>query len=169
MGSVLSKGNDNLNNNNANDRHHDIFMDCNSDIMASPSSTVIANHIRQPSIRSRNLQPMPHTSELDRRFAKVLVSWTLIAMLLFFFDMWMKPLFEPKSQLRLVYAVNFTDERSRDKLSLLLNIYHSLYSRSQHKYGNVKFMIEFVGSCCFSSLLLDFERKWFQSQLYDVA
>lgn len=74
MGSVLSKGNDNLNNNNASDRHHDIFMDCNSDIMASPSSTLIANHIRQPSIRSRNLQPMPNASELDRRFAKVLVS-----------------------------------------------------------------------------------------------
>lgn len=77
MGSILAKGNDNLNNNNANDRH-DIFMDCNSDIMASPSSTLIANHIRQPSIRSRNLQPMPNASELDRRFAKVLVSTTLI-------------------------------------------------------------------------------------------
>lgn len=74
MGSALSKINDNSINNNAIERHHDIFMDCNSDIMASPSSTLIANHIRQPSIRSRNLQPMPHTSELDRRFAKVLVS-----------------------------------------------------------------------------------------------
>lgn len=74
MGSILAKGNDNLNNNNnANDRH-DIFMDCNSDILNSPSSTLIANHIRQPSIRSRNLQPMPNTSELDRRFARVLVS-----------------------------------------------------------------------------------------------
>lgn len=73
MGSILAKGNDNLNNNNASDRH-DIFMDCNSDILSSPSSTLIANHIRQPSIRSRNLQPMPNASELDRRFAKVLVS-----------------------------------------------------------------------------------------------
>lgn len=73
MGSILGKGNDNLNNNNPNDRH-DIFMDCNSDIMASPSSTLIANHIRQPSIRNRNPQPMPNPSELDRRFAKVLVS-----------------------------------------------------------------------------------------------
>jgi hypothetical protein len=73
MGSILAKGNDNLNNNNPNDRH-DIFMDCNSDLMASPSSTLIANHIRQPSIRSRNLQPMPNASELDRRFARVLVS-----------------------------------------------------------------------------------------------
>lgn len=76
MGSILAKGNDNLNNNNMNDRH-DIFMDCNSDIMASPSSTLIANHIRQPSIRSRNLQPMPNASELDRRFARVLVSQIL--------------------------------------------------------------------------------------------
>ena len=73
MGSILGKGNENLNNNNPNDRH-DIFMDCTSDIMASPSSTLIANHFRQPSIRSRNLQPMPNASELDRRFAKVLVS-----------------------------------------------------------------------------------------------
>lgn len=76
MGSILAKGNDNLNNNNPNDRH-DIFTDFNSDIMGSPSSTSIANHIRQPSIRSRNLQPMPHASELDRRFARVLVSGML--------------------------------------------------------------------------------------------
>lgn len=74
MGSILAKGNDNLNNNNGSDRH-DIFMDCSSDILSSPSSTLIANHIRQPSIRSRNLQPMPIASELDRRFARVLVSW----------------------------------------------------------------------------------------------
>ncbi|KAG5678209.1 hypothetical protein PVAND_007901 [Polypedilum vanderplanki] len=51
--------------------------DCNSDIMSSPTSTLIANHIRQPSIRSRNLQPMPNSSELDRRFAKVLQSMDL--------------------------------------------------------------------------------------------
>uniref|UniRef100_A0A182LZN6 Uncharacterized protein n=1 Tax=Anopheles culicifacies TaxID=139723 RepID=A0A182LZN6_9DIPT len=29
-------------------------------------------HVRQASIRSRNLQPMPDAGELDRRFAKVL-------------------------------------------------------------------------------------------------
>lgn len=73
MGSILAKGNDNLKSNEGSDRQ-DIFMDCNSDLMASPSSTMIANHIRQPSIRSRNLQPMPNASELDRRFARVLVS-----------------------------------------------------------------------------------------------
>ena len=72
MGAVLGKENGNINNNSGNDRH-DIFMDYNSDIMGSPSSTLLANHIRQPSIRSRNLQPMPNSSELDRRFAKVLV------------------------------------------------------------------------------------------------
>lgn len=86
MGSILSKGNGNLNNNNHND--HQIYLDCNSDIMASPSSTLIANHIRQPSIRSRNLQPMPNVSELDRRFAKVLVSNILLLLFLkleFFF------------------------------------------------------------------------------------
>lgn len=31
-------------------------------------------HVRQPSLRSRSQQPMPTTDELDRRFAKVLVS-----------------------------------------------------------------------------------------------
>uniref|UniRef100_A0A182JHC9 Uncharacterized protein n=1 Tax=Anopheles atroparvus TaxID=41427 RepID=A0A182JHC9_ANOAO len=30
-------------------------------------------HVRQASIRSRNLQPMPDAGELDRRFAKVLM------------------------------------------------------------------------------------------------
>lgn len=35
---------------------------------APPSSC----HVRQASIRSRNLQPMPDIGELDRRFAKVL-------------------------------------------------------------------------------------------------
>lgn len=75
MGSFLSKGSDNLNNNNeSSGEQRNIYLDCNSDIMSSPSSTLIANHIRQPSIRSRNLQPMPNSSELDRRFAKVLVS-----------------------------------------------------------------------------------------------
>lgn len=74
MGSILSKGNDNLNNNDSNEHRNNIILDCNSDIMSSASSTLIANHIRQPSIRSRNLQPMPNSSELDRRFAKVLVS-----------------------------------------------------------------------------------------------
>lgn len=73
MGSILSKGNDNLNNNDSNEHRNNIYLDCNSDIMSSPSSTLIANHIRQPSIRSRNLQPMPNSSELDRRFARVLV------------------------------------------------------------------------------------------------
>uniref|UniRef100_U5EVY0 Putative neuron projection morphoproteinsis n=1 Tax=Corethrella appendiculata TaxID=1370023 RepID=U5EVY0_9DIPT len=34
-------------------------------------------HVRQASIRSRNLQPMPDISELDRRFAKVLASMDL--------------------------------------------------------------------------------------------
>lgn len=82
MGSILSKGNGNLNNNNHNDQQ--IYLDCNSDIMASPSSTLIANHIRQPSIRSRNLQPMPNVSELDRRFAKVLVSNKLKLFCVFF-------------------------------------------------------------------------------------
>ncbi|XP_054735525.1 formin-like protein [Anastrepha obliqua] len=32
------------------------------------------HHVRQPSVRSRSQQPMPTTEELDRRFAKVLVS-----------------------------------------------------------------------------------------------
>lgn len=32
------------------------------------------HHVRQPSVRSRSQQPMPTTDELDRRFAKVLVS-----------------------------------------------------------------------------------------------
>lgn len=75
MGAILSKGSDNLNNNNdsAGD-HRNIYLDGNNDIMSSPTSTLIANHIRQPSIRSRNLQPMPNPSELDRRFARVLVS-----------------------------------------------------------------------------------------------
>lgn len=74
MGSILSKGNENsINNNN---EHNDIFIDCN-DISSMPS-TLISNHLRQPSIRSRNLQPMPTISELDRRFAKVLVSVNLI-------------------------------------------------------------------------------------------
>lgn len=76
MGAVFSKGSDNSNNNNnesAGD-HRNIYLDCSSDIMSSPSSNAITNHIRQPSIRSRNLQPMPNSSELDRRFAKVLVS-----------------------------------------------------------------------------------------------
>lgn len=71
MGSMLSKGNENsINNNNEN---HDVFIDCNNDISSMPS-TLINNHLRQPSIRSRNLQPMPTILELDRRFAKVLVS-----------------------------------------------------------------------------------------------
>ncbi|KAH8379735.1 hypothetical protein KR009_006871 [Drosophila setifemur] len=34
-------------------------------------------HVRQPSLRSRNQMPMPTTDELDRRFAKVLASMDL--------------------------------------------------------------------------------------------
>lgn len=75
MGAILSKGSDSLNNNNDSaGEHRSIYLDGNNDIMSSPTSTLIANHIRQPSIRSRNLQPMPNSSELDRRFARVLVS-----------------------------------------------------------------------------------------------
>lgn len=73
MGSILSKGSDSING-DSNEQRNNIYLDYNNDIMSSPSSTLIANHIRQPSIRSRNLQPMPNSSELDRRFAKVLVS-----------------------------------------------------------------------------------------------
>ncbi|XP_053956331.1 formin-like protein [Anastrepha ludens] len=36
------------------------------------------HHVRQPSVRSRSQQPMPTTEELDRRFAKVLVSHNFI-------------------------------------------------------------------------------------------
>lgn len=83
MGAILSKGSDNLNNNNDSaGEHRSIYLDGNNDIMSSPTSTFVANHIRQPSIRSRNLQPMPNSSELDRRFAKVLVS-TQISFLFF--------------------------------------------------------------------------------------
>lgn len=66
----LSDGNGSiLNNQNQNtiqksQLHHQI----------SPQSSIIySNHIRQPSVRSRSSQPMPGPSELDRRFAKVLV------------------------------------------------------------------------------------------------
>lgn len=33
--------------------------------------------VRQPSVRSRTQQPMPNVDELDRRFAKVLVGYSL--------------------------------------------------------------------------------------------
>lgn len=56
----------------------DIRQPCS--ILPSPSGSSSIDtwksscHVRQASIRSRNLQPMPDTGELDRRFAKVLVS-----------------------------------------------------------------------------------------------
>lgn len=47
----------------------------------SPSSAISQwkpqqqnHHVRQASVRSRAAQPMPEHSELDKRFAKVLVS-----------------------------------------------------------------------------------------------
>jgi hypothetical protein len=76
MGSLLSKAN-NGNDSHVNNDHRDILIECSSEI-ASPSSTM-NYHLRQPSIRSRNVQPMPHISELDRRFAKVLVSVDFIS------------------------------------------------------------------------------------------
>lgn len=64
-------------------RHHhhpDIQQPCS--LLPSPSSVIdswkpSSCHVRQASIRSRNLQPMPDIGELDRRFAKVLVSGSL--------------------------------------------------------------------------------------------
>lgn len=57
----------------------DIQQPCS--ILPSPSGSsgidtwkTSSCHVRQASIRSRNLQPMPDAGELDRRFAKVLVS-----------------------------------------------------------------------------------------------
>lgn len=49
-------------------------------VQSSPSSGIsrwpMPNyHVRQSSIRSRNLQPMPDIHELDALFAKVLVSF----------------------------------------------------------------------------------------------
>lgn len=60
--------------------HPDIQQPCS--LLPSPSSGIgsidtwkpSSCHVRQASIRSRNLQPMPDIGELDRRFAKVLVS-----------------------------------------------------------------------------------------------
>lgn len=65
--------------------HPDIQQPCS--LLPSPSSgfsigggidtwkpAASSCHVRQASIRSRNLQPMPDIGELDRRFAKVLVS-----------------------------------------------------------------------------------------------
>ncbi|XP_058053444.1 formin-like protein [Anopheles bellator] len=53
-------------------------------ILPSPSGSTSVDtwkssscHVRQASIRSRNLQPMPDSGELDRRFAKVLASMDL--------------------------------------------------------------------------------------------
>lgn len=43
----------------------------------SPQSSILSTnqyHVRQSSIRSRSQQPMPDADELDKRFAKVLVS-----------------------------------------------------------------------------------------------
>lgn len=48
----------------------------------TPSPSVISHwnnkqsnhHIRQPSVRSRASQPIPDPNELDKKFAKVLVS-----------------------------------------------------------------------------------------------
>lgn len=59
------------------DHHPDIQQPCS--LLPSPSSVIdswkpSSCHVRQASIRSRNLQPMPDIGELDRRFAKVLVS-----------------------------------------------------------------------------------------------
>ncbi|XP_021709642.1 formin-like protein CG32138 [Aedes aegypti] len=64
-------------------RHHhhpDIQQPCS--LLPSPSSVIdswkpSSCHVRQASIRSRNLQPMPDIGELDRRFAKVLASMDL--------------------------------------------------------------------------------------------
>ncbi|XP_053683653.1 formin-like protein [Sabethes cyaneus] len=63
--------------------HPDIQQPCS--LLPSPSSGISSIdtwkpsscHVRQASIRSRNLQPMPDISELDRRFAKVLASMDL--------------------------------------------------------------------------------------------
>ncbi|XP_065073581.1 formin-like protein [Ochlerotatus camptorhynchus] len=60
--------------------HPDIQQPCS--LLPSPSSVIdswkpSSCHIRQASIRSRNLQPMPDIGELDRRFAKVLASMDL--------------------------------------------------------------------------------------------
>ena len=55
----------------------------------SPSNGITHNwkqqqqnhHVRQASVRSRAAQPMPDHSELDKRFAKVLVSFFLFSIL----------------------------------------------------------------------------------------
>uniref|UniRef100_A0A8D8HK72 Formin-like protein CG32138 n=1 Tax=Culex pipiens TaxID=7175 RepID=A0A8D8HK72_CULPI len=70
--------------------HPDIQQPCS--LLPSPSSgfsigggidtwkpAASSCHVRQASIRSRNLQPMPDIGELDRRFAKVLASMDLPA------------------------------------------------------------------------------------------
>ncbi|XP_055612633.1 uncharacterized protein LOC129759252 isoform X1 [Uranotaenia lowii] len=54
------------------------------------SSISSSCHVRQASIRSRNLQPMPDIGELDRRFAKVLVSDCLDFYCIFFMFLWLK-------------------------------------------------------------------------------
>lgn len=38
------------------------------------------HHVRQASVRSRAAQPMPDHSELDKRFAKVLVSFRILSL-----------------------------------------------------------------------------------------
>lgn len=45
------------------------------------------HHVRQPSVRSRSQQPMPTTDELDRRFAKVLVSFQIQRIILIWNNM----------------------------------------------------------------------------------
>lgn len=45
------------------------------DLRYDIGSSTQYHHVRQPSVRSRSQQPMPTTDELDRRFAKVLVSF----------------------------------------------------------------------------------------------
>lgn len=71
----------------------DIRQPCS--ILPSPSGSSSIDtwksscHVRQASIRSRNLQPMPDTGELDRRFAKVLVSKRLRYTIRAIIDIWL--------------------------------------------------------------------------------
>lgn len=49
-----------------------------SPLATSPSKPQPQNHfVRQASVRSRALQPMPESGELDKRFARVLVNFFL--------------------------------------------------------------------------------------------
>lgn len=89
-----------------------------SPLATSPSKPQPQNHfVRQASVRSRALQPMPESGELDKRFARVLVNlfflkFFLVALETYLFSNFQASMDLPPDKAKLLK--NYDDEKKWD-------------------------------------------------------